>query len=244
MNAVFRLREWLAGINAVAALLALALAPVPKLQTPKLPEETLMQVTLEQLPEPEPEPERQMAPPPPQPVPPQPVAPPRAQVPPPPDKPKVQRPRAPAMAASASRQVEPSDPAPVQSAEAPPLASPAPGAAPAPAPVAPSARAASADGEERYVSGLHGYLDSIKRYPTSREARLEHPSGEAVVWFVLDHQGTLIDAGIEKSAGSMLLDQAALSTVRRGEYKPFPPDAWGGAETHRFTVRLHFSVQQ
>ncbi|MDR3436872.1 TonB family protein [Telmatospirillum sp.] len=242
MNAVFRHREWLASGYAVVAMLAFAFAPVPKLQAPKLPDESMMQVTLEQLPEPEPEPVKQVVQPvsqPPMPVQPAPVSPPKP-VAPPLAKPKPQR--APVLAPSAVQQVAPSEAASGPAKDVA-VTEPAPTPTASPAPAAQVAPAAS-DGEEKYVSRLHGYLDSIKRYPTSREARLEHPTGEAVVWFVLDHQGNLIDAGIEKGSGAMMLDQAALSTVRRGEYKPFPPDAWGGAATHRFSVRLDFSFQQ
>ncbi len=81
MNAVFRHRDWLAGGYAVAAMLALAFAPVPQLHSPKLPEEQLMQLTLETLPEPEVVPVK-----PPDPVPPQ-VVPPVQPVVAPPEKP-------------------------------------------------------------------------------------------------------------------------------------------------------------
>ncbi len=98
--------------------------------------------------------------------------------------------------------------------------------------------------EELYVAGLHQYLETIKRYPTSREARLEHPTGEATVWFVLNRNGGLVEAGLEHSSGSMMLDQAALSTVRRGEYVPFPAEVWADKAEHRFTARLNFTLER
>lgn len=125
-----------------------------------------------------------------------------------------------------------------------PAASPAPAAAsitPAvaqPAAVAPANSAHQA--EAGYVGKLRAYLHSIKRYPSGREASQQRPGGTATVWFLLRRNGELVEAGIEASAASMLLDNAALSTVRRGAYPAFPDDAWPGKTQQRFTVELDF----
>jgi len=91
-----------------------------------------------------------------------------------------------------------------------------------------------------YVGKVRAYLQGIKRYPTGREASLQRPSGVAVVGFTLRRSGELLDAGIEATSGSMLLDNTALATVRRGTYPTFPEDAWVGKAQQRFSVELDF----
>jgi protein TonB len=87
---------------------------------------------------------------------------------------------------------------------------------------------------------VRAQLNANKRYPTGREASLQRPSGKAVVWFVLNRNGTLSDAGIEDSSNSIILDNAALSTVRRTSYATWPEGSWPGQSQHRFTVTLDF----
>jgi protein TonB len=98
----------------------------------------------------------------------------------------------------------------------------------------------SANIETAYVSSVRALLNANKRYPTGREASLQRPSGKAVVWFVLNRNGTLHEAGIEDSSNSILLDNAALATVRRTSYAPWPEGSWPGQSQHRFTVTLDF----
>jgi periplasmic protein TonB len=96
----------------------------------------------------------------------------------------------------------------------------------------------AADG---YIAKLRAYIDSSKRYPTGREASLMRPAGMVRIWLELDRNGHLLDSGIEQSSHSMLLDHAALSTVRRGEYPSFPADVWPGGNSHRFTVDINYT---
>ena len=98
----------------------------------------------------------------------------------------------------------------------------------------------SAAVENAYVVNVRALLNANKRYPTGREASLQRPSGKAVVWFVLNRNGTLQEAGIDGSSNSILLDNAALSTVRRTSYTPWPEGSWPGQSHHRFTVTLDF----
>jgi len=107
-------------------------------------------------------------------------------------------------------------------------------------PLAPPPPPASAAVEAAYVTSVRALLNANKRYPTGREASLQRPSGKAVVWFVLNRNGTLQEAGIEGSSNSILLDNAALSTVRRTSYTPWPEGSWPGQSQHRFTVTLDF----
>jgi protein TonB len=96
--------------------------------------------------------------------------------------------------------------------------------------------------EAGYVGALRAYLESIKRYPTSREARLQHPQGRVRLWLEVARDGTLRAAGIDESSGSMILDGAAVATVRQGRYPAFPAEAWRGAEMHRFAVTLEYKL--
>lgn len=141
--------------------------------------------------------------------------------------------------------------APTVSAEMAPAAAPVAPPSPAVTSTAPSMQvkapekssanaAQTATVEAAYISRVRDYLKSIKRYPTGREASLQRPAGVVEVWFVLARSGELLDMGITTPSGSMLLDAAARSTVRRGEYPPFPPEAWNGKAQHRFTVELDF----
>lgn len=107
-------------------------------------------------------------------------------------------------------------------------------------PVKPAPAPTSASIESSYVATLRAQLNANKRYPTGREASLQRPSGKAVVWFVLNRNGALHEAGIEDSSNSIILDNAALSTVRRTSYATWPEGSWPGQSQHRFTVTLDF----
>lgn len=72
---------------------------------------------------------------------------------------------------------------------------------------------------------------------------MQRPSGRVVVWFVLNRTGQLQDAGIAESSNSILLDNAALATVRRASFPSWPEAAWAGQGTHRFTATLDFVPQ-
>ena len=130
----------------------------------------------------------------------------------------------------------------------PPVAAkPAPAAvaqtAPTPAPPAPP----KVDGqalEGGYLKGLRNELDSYKQYPTGRQASLERPTGEVVVWLLVDRQGRVLDSGVQTQASSMLLNRAAANSLRRiKQVKPFPEQAFGGSNEHRFTATFNYSVQ-
>jgi protein TonB len=100
----------------------------------------------------------------------------------------------------------------------------------------------NANADATYVAKVRSYLFSIKRYPTSREARLQRPVGQVELWFVLERNGRMMDAGIEHSSHSLILDSAALSTVRGGSYPSFPEEVWAGETSHRFTVVLEYLI--
>lgn len=125
-------------------------------------------------------------------------------------------------------------------APTPPKTVAAPAAPPAPDPAPPVAKPNSASAEAGYISKVRAHLNSIKRYPTGREASLQRPQGKVKVWFVLNRDGTLAEQGIEESSNSMLLDEAARKTINRAAFSAFPESSWVGEATHRFSAELEF----
>lgn len=235
INRLYQLRSWLAGMPSLIVI-ALALfwtsqiAPLKQLTKPKPPMQLRMVELAPPKPatQPQPRPVTQPRPDPAKPAPPKAVS-----VPSP--APAVTAPAA-VMAPAATPTTpsvnnavaapQPSPPQPAKhAAETPP---------PPPAPV-------SANPEAGYIAKLRAYIDSSKRYPTGREASLMRPAGMVRIWLELDRSGHLLDSGIEQSSHSMLLDHAALSTVRRGEYPGFPADVWPGGNSHRFTVDINYT---
>ena len=94
--------------------------------------------------------------------------------------------------------------------------------------------------ENNYIVSVRTTLNANKRYPTGREASLQRPSGKVKLWFVLARSGALQDAGIDESSNSIILDNAALSTLRRTTYAPWPEGSWASQSQHKFTVTLDF----
>ena len=120
---------------------------------------------------------------------------------------------------------------------------PAPSPNPIPVPRAepPPPPAPAVDAGASYTGRVRVYLNSIKRYPTGRDASIQRPEGKVRLWFVLRRDGSLVDAGIEDSSNSILLDNAGLTTIKRGNMPAFE-GAFAGEETHRFTVDLDFKA--
>jgi protein TonB len=112
--------------------------------------------------------------------------------------------------------------------------------APPPAPPVDNAKAIAASMEVEYALSVRNMLNSTKRYPTGRKASQERPQGKVKVWFTLARNGSLVDSGILQSSESNLLDDAALATVRRGTYPPFPANTWVGQEQHKFQADIDF----
>lgn len=90
---------------------------------------------------------------------------------------------------------------------------------------------------------MRSYLNGIKRYPTSREARSLRPKGTVKVWIELDRAGQLLNAGIDAGSGSIILDNEALRTVRNGRYPAFPDEVFDGQPSHRFIVPIEYLVE-
>jgi protein TonB len=132
-----------------------------------------------------------------------------------------------------------SAPAPLQTAPPAPTPTP-PTVSPIELPKAPTPLPASVSVENNYIASVRATLNANKRYPTGREASLQRPSGKVKVWFVLLRNGSLQDSGIDESSNSIILDNAALSTVRRTNYVAWPDSSWPNQSQHRFSVTLEF----
>ena len=184
------------------------------------------------------------------------IIPPPPPPPPPPPKDKPPEPKAPPPPVPPPYVPPPDTPAPLSTAPAivavatPPPAPPAP--AP-PAPVAPQpvvqAPAAKPDTskvqieslESEYVMRLRTVLNAAKRYPTGRQASQQRPQGKVKLLFTVSRSGTLISVSVKDSSDSNLLDDAALSTVRRAAFPPVPANTFSGQEQHLFSAELDFA---
>ena len=238
MYALFRARRLLGSVPALIALvlIALGIQSQPLKIQPQYDESAVELALVEPEPEVVPEPVVEQEPPPPviedEEAEPAPPPPPPKPLPKPEPKPK------PVIAAKPTPTPAPVAPVaakPVQAAVAP---TPAPPAPPAPPKVDGQAL------EGGYLKGLRNELDTYKQYPTGRQASLERPSGEVVVWLMVDRQGRVLDAGIQTPAPSMLLNRAATNSLRRiKQVKPFPEQAFGGRNEQRFTATFNYSVQ-
>lgn len=241
MYVLFRARRLLGSVPALIALVLIALGIQSQtLKVEPVYDESAVELALVE-PEPEvvPPPVVEQTPPPPviedeeaEPAPPPPPPPPPKPVPKPEPKPKpVPKP----VVAKPTPTPPPvaAKPAPAAVAQA----------APTPAPPAPP----KVDGqalEGGYLKGLRNELDTYKQYPTGRQASLERPSGDVVVWLLVDRQGRVLDSGVQTPASSMLLNRAAANSLRRiKQVKPFPEQAFGGRNEQRFTATFNYSVQ-
>ena len=242
MYVLFRARQLLGSVPALIALVLIALGIQSQtLKVEPVYDESAVELALVE-PEPQviPEPAVEQEPPPPviedeesEPAPP----------PPPPKplpKPKPEPKPKPVPKPVVAKPTPAPTPPPVAAKPAP---APVAQAAPTPAPPAPP----KVDGqalEGGYLKGLRNELDTYKQYPTGRQASLERPTGEVVIWLLVDRQGRVLDSGLQTQASSMLLNRAATNSLRRiKQVKPFPEQAFGGRNEQRFTATFNYSVQ-
>ncbi|AAY35933.1 energy transducer TonB [Pseudomonas syringae pv. syringae] len=254
MYFLFRVRQWLGGLPALVALIAIVIGVQTRpLKMEPVYDESAVELALIEPEPPAPEPVVQLEapavqpdePPPPPPVveseeaEPAPPPPPPKPVPKPKPKPEIKpepRPK-PLPKPAVAKPVEPVQ-APIKPIASAPVAPPSPPAPPAPPKVDTQGM------EGGYLKGLRSELDGYKQYPTGRQASLERPSGEVVVWLLVDRQGRVLDSGIQTQASSMLLNRAAANSLRRiKQVKPFPEQAFGGRSEQRFTATFNYSVQ-
>ncbi|WP_426198559.1 energy transducer TonB family protein [Pseudomonas sp. DC3200b2] len=245
---LYRNRQWLGAMPAAIAVAASLMV----LRTTPLKIEPVYDESAVQLAMVEPEPVSEPAPlePPPPPVeeepeaalppPPKPAAKPEPKPRPKPEPTKPSAKPAPAQPKAVVAKPAPASPAPaLQTAQATSAPAPAPAK---PALAAPRVDSAALDGN--YMQGLRSDIDRFKQYPTGRQASLERPKGDVVVWLLVDRAGNVLDSGIETPASSMLLNRAAAGSLKRiKQVKPFPEQAFGGRNQQRFTATFNYSVQ-
>jgi protein TonB len=234
---LYRFRDALATLPSIVILSILIFAGIQKaVKIQQHADDSLVQIALT---EPEPPAPPVATPTPPIPTPPQVVKP----LPVPVAQPVTSRQPMPAQTVSAT----PVSNSPSTEVAAPPAApkavtapAPAPVAPPTPEPAPPAVKPNNASIEAGYISKLRAHLNSIKRYPTGREASQQRPQGKVKVWFVLNRDGALVEQGIEESSNSMLLDEAARKTINRATFSAFPESSWAGEANHRFSAELEF----
>ncbi|MBV8343062.1 MAG: energy transducer TonB [Gammaproteobacteria bacterium] len=139
---------------------------------------------------------------------------------------------------------------PVEPALAPVVIEPPPVASEAPpadavlvaAPAPPSAQPGDShpDLEAQYAAALRADIDARTRPPDTIQYRLRRPSGEVRVRFVLRRSGEVEAVALLRSAGSPILDEAALNIVSSGHYPPMPAKAFVGEAHHVFVVTIEF----
>ncbi|MBJ2282586.1 energy transducer TonB [Pseudomonas sp. MF6755] len=246
MYVLFRARQLLGSVPAVIALVLIALGIQSQtLKVEPVYDESAVELALVE-PEPEvvPEPVVQQEPPPPliedEEAEPAPPPPPPKPLPKPEPKPKPKPLPKPVVAKPAP--TAPTAPPVAAAKPVPPVAAPAAPVAAAAPPAPPKVDGQALEGG--YLKGLRNELDTYKQYPTGRQASLERPSGEVVVWLLVDRQGRVLDSGVQTQASSMLLNRAATNSLRRiKQVKPFPEQAFGGRNEQRFTATFNYSVQ-
>ncbi len=77
---------------------------------------------------------------------------------------------------------------------------------------------------QAFRARLLQHIERYRRYPP--EARAAGHEGVVRVHFVMDRSGKVLDAWIELSSGSPLLDEEAVAAVRRAAPLPAPPASW------------------
>jgi protein TonB len=111
-----------------------------------------------------------------------------------------------------------------QSSAAPVTTAPPPSEAqPSEVPTAPSAgiSAVAARAQASWYNTLVAHLNRYKRYPI--EARAHNIEGVVKLEFTLDRSGRIVSSRIMQSSGSPLLDDEAMSMIRRAAPLPAPP---------------------
>lgn len=97
-----------------------------------------------------------------------------------------------------------------------------------------------ADTPPSYRSKLGAWLAKHKKYP--RRARRLRMEGTAVLFFVMDRNGQVLQWEIHHSSGHKLLDEAVVKMIKRANPMPaLPPDV--KMQRLRLTVPINFELQ-
>jgi protein TonB len=79
---------------------------------------------------------------------------------------------------------------------------------------------------EIYFEELHQHLRKFRTYP--KEALNTLSEGKVIVRLVVARDGQVLEATIDQSSGSYLIDETELETIRRASPVPPLPDAMSG----------------
>lgn len=105
-----------------------------------------------------------------------------------------------------------------------------------PAPPAPQA----SDAKPTWEGLVLGALSKAKRYP--REAAMRRQQGVPYIRFIMDREGKILSSRIERSSGSRLLDDEAVSLPKRAQPLPKPPPEVKG-DTIELVVPVEFFMK-
>ena len=89
-----------------------------------------------------------------------------------------------------------------------------------------------------YKAQLLAWLEKHKEYP--RRARLRRQEGTALLEFVMDRSGQVLEYRIVESSGYKLLDEEVVAMIERASPLPTPPAAMTG-ERFNYTVPIWFN---
>ncbi len=97
------------------------------------------------------------------------------------------------------------------------------------------------DAEQAWESRLLAKLERNKRYPAAAQGAGQQDT--VFVRLVLDRNGRLLDASLNKSAGFAMLDSETLALARRASPFPAPPQTISGERIVRI-VPVEFYIKQ
>ncbi|MCG2840440.1 TonB family protein [Sandaracinobacter sp. RS1-74] len=83
------------------------------------------------------------------------------------------------------------------------------------------------------------HIERYRQYPP--EARAANREGVVRIQFVMDHKGDVIEAWVELSSGSVVLDDEAIAAVMRARPLPLPPQGW--PQTFGVSLPIGFALQ-
>ena len=76
-----------------------------------------------------------------------------------------------------------------------------------------------------FMSLLQAWLEKHKEYP--RRAQSRRQEGTALLYFVMNRDGDVLDFKLRKSSGYRLLDREVMAMIKRAQPLPRIPDEMG-----------------
>lgn len=92
-----------------------------------------------------------------------------------------------------------------------------------------------------YLALVRGILEKAKRYP--REAYLNGETGDVLLWFIINKQGTVLGFRIDKPSRIRSLDQETVALIKRVKgFPPVPPEM-GDQDRWEFSIPIRYSLK-